>query len=247
MTTDRPARTWPLLLLALPAFVAIWSGWVGLGERTGFGVVKPFPGIPGLDRVTLNTAITLPIGVETYAAYALRVWLSGGVNERARAFARWSAVASLILGGAGQVAYHLMVVGRFDPVTIVVSCLPVAVLGMGVGLAHLLNAGPEQDTQTPAPVVQHLAPEPAPLARDTLASVTAITAHRVTPAAERPAVVSAPVPEQIEAPKPEPKSRARSSANREQALEMRAAGLKNAEIARRLGVTPQTVGGYFKD
>lgn len=138
-TEKRPAATWPLLLLALPAFVAIWSGWVGLGERTGFGVVQPFPGIPYLDGVTVNTAITLPIGVETYAAYALRVWLSGAANDRARRFARWSATISLVLGGAGQVAYHLMVVGRFDPVTIVVSCLPVAVLGMGVALAHLQN------------------------------------------------------------------------------------------------------------
>lgn len=55
--------SWPLLLLAAPAFVAIWSGWVGLGELTGFGTVRPLPGIwPGLE---LDTAITLPIGVET--------------------------------------------------------------------------------------------------------------------------------------------------------------------------------------
>ena len=43
-------------------------------------VVHPLPGIG--DGFTINTAITLPIGVETYAAYALRVWLSG---PRARA------------------------------------------------------------------------------------------------------------------------------------------------------------------
>ncbi|MFC7646110.1 hypothetical protein ACFQX6_40125 [Streptosporangium lutulentum] len=28
--------TWPLVLLAIPAFVAVWSGWVGLGELAGF-------------------------------------------------------------------------------------------------------------------------------------------------------------------------------------------------------------------
>ena len=28
----RPVRSWPVLLLALPAFVAVWSGWVGLGD-----------------------------------------------------------------------------------------------------------------------------------------------------------------------------------------------------------------------
>jgi hypothetical protein len=54
------AATWPLVLLALPAFVAIWSGWVDLGRLTGFGVVHPLPGIA--DHVALNTAITLPVG-----------------------------------------------------------------------------------------------------------------------------------------------------------------------------------------
>ena len=67
-------RSWPLLVLAAPALVAIWSGWVGLGHLTGFGVVHPLPGI--WDQLAINTAITLPIGVETYAAYALRAWLS---------------------------------------------------------------------------------------------------------------------------------------------------------------------------
>ncbi len=62
----RPVPKWPLILLSAPAFVAIWSGWVGLGVLTGFGVVHPLPGIA--DGFTLNSAITLPIGVETYAA-----------------------------------------------------------------------------------------------------------------------------------------------------------------------------------
>ena len=30
-------RRWPLFLIAAPAAVAIWSGWVGLGELCGFG------------------------------------------------------------------------------------------------------------------------------------------------------------------------------------------------------------------
>lgn len=86
----REVATWPILLIALPAFVAIWSGWVGLGGLTGFGVVHPLPGIA--DGFSLNTAITLPIGVEVYAAYALRAWLSGVGPARARRFAKWSAL-----------------------------------------------------------------------------------------------------------------------------------------------------------
>ncbi|MEV6694181.1 ABC transporter permease [Micromonospora sp. NPDC051196] len=136
----RPVVAWPVVLLALPAFVAVWSGWVGLGGLTGFGVVHPLPGI--WDSFQINTAITLPIGVETYGAYALYVWLSGRVPDRARRFAKWSAIASLLVGAAGQVAYHLLVAppdGAPWWITTAVSVLPVAVLGMGAALAHLVR------------------------------------------------------------------------------------------------------------
>jgi hypothetical protein len=133
--------TWPVLILCLPAFVAIWGGWVEMGRLTGFGMVKLLPGI--LDGLELNTAITLPIGVETYAAYALFVWLSGRATGSARDFAKWSALASLGLGAAGQVAYHLMAAAGWTsapwPITAAVACIPVAVLGMGAGLAHLMH------------------------------------------------------------------------------------------------------------
>jgi hypothetical protein len=143
-----PVRSWPVVVLALPAFVAIWSGWVGLGGLTGFGVVHPLPGI--WDGLSLNTAITLPIGMETYAAFALRAWLSHGASARARRFAKRSAIAALVLGAAGQVAYHLMTAAGVTaapwPITTLVACLPVAVLGMGAALAHLLHE-PEPEPQ----------------------------------------------------------------------------------------------------
>ncbi|MEE6260187.1 ABC transporter permease [Plantactinospora sonchi] len=138
----RSAVVWPVVLLALPAFVAIWSGWVGLGGLTGFGVVHPLPGI--WDSFSINSAITLPIGVETYGAYALYVWLSGRVPDKARRFAKWSAIASLLVGAAGQVAYHLLVAAGIESapwwITTAVACLPVAVLGMGAALAHLVRS-----------------------------------------------------------------------------------------------------------
>lgn len=131
---------WPVFLLALPAFVAIWGGWVGIGEMTGFGPIHLFPGFA--DDLVLNSAITLPIGVETYAAFALRVWLSASSSARTRDFAKWSAIGALGLGMAGQIAYHLMeaagVVVAPWIVTTAVSCLPVGVLGCGSALAHLL-------------------------------------------------------------------------------------------------------------
>ena len=57
----RTVRSWPLLVLAAPAAAEVWSGWVGIAEKTGFGLVSPLPGIwPSLH---LDTTITLPIGV----------------------------------------------------------------------------------------------------------------------------------------------------------------------------------------
>jgi hypothetical protein len=89
------------------------------------------------------------VGVEAYAAYALRAWLASEhmVSARTRRFAKWSAICSFALGMAGQVAYHLMAqagIARAPwPVTTVVACLPVLVLVMGTALAHLLRADAE--------------------------------------------------------------------------------------------------------
>ena len=134
-------RRWPLLLIAAPAAVAVWSGWVGLGEMAGFGVIHPLPGI--WDALRLNTAITLPIGVEAYGAYALGAWLTPETPERARAFARRSAIGALVLGMLGQVVYHLLAAAHAArapwPVVVLVSCLPVVTLGFGAALTHLLR------------------------------------------------------------------------------------------------------------
>jgi hypothetical protein len=122
----------------------VWSGWVGIAQKTGFGRVSPLPGIwPSLH---LDTTVTLPVGVEAYAAYALRAWLdtSPAVSQRTRRFARRSAIFSFALGMAGQVAYHLLVQAGAARapwlVTTIVSCLPVLVLAMGTALAHMLRA-----------------------------------------------------------------------------------------------------------
>ncbi len=156
----RAVRPWPLLLLALPAAVAVWSGWVGIGQLTGFGQVHPLPGLWPSFRV--DTAITLPVGVEAYAAYALHAWLTANyqVSARTRGFARRSAIGSLLLGMAGQIAYHLLTQAHATrapwPVTTAVSCLPVLVLGMGAALAQLIHAdthrtGPHGEAGPPGP------------------------------------------------------------------------------------------------
>ena len=136
-------RSWPLLVLAVPAAAEVWSGWVGIAQKTGFGMVPLLPGI--WSSLHLDTAVTLPVGVECYAAYALRAWLATdhAISDRTRRFARLSAVFSFALGMAGQVAFHLMAQDRITKapwtVTTLVSCLPVLVLGMGTALAHMLR------------------------------------------------------------------------------------------------------------
>lgn len=181
----RAPRRWPLILLALPAAVATWSGWVGLGHMTGFGVVQLLPGI--WDALAINTAITLPIGVEAYAAFALSAWLNvhPALSLSTRRFAKWSALASLGLGMLGQIAYHLLETGGYTVapvwVTTAVSCLPVLVLGMGAGLGHMISRDVRVEHE-PAPAVPdvpddvpELRPEPAenPAARRAIAELTA--------------------------------------------------------------------------
>jgi hypothetical protein len=84
------------------------------------------------------------------------VWLTSSplISDRTRQFARRSAIAALMLGMAGQVAYHLLAQARVErapwEVTTVVACLPVLVLGMGSALAHLLR-GDSAGYTTPHP------------------------------------------------------------------------------------------------
>src|SRR5690606_4956420 len=141
-TERRPVRVWPVWALMAPAAVAIWGGWGGLGEKAGFGVVNLLPGIG--EGFEVNTAITLPIGMEVDGAYALYVWLSGRAVGKAKTFAKRSAITSLVIGAAGQMAYHVMEAAGVGVapwyVTALVACLPVAVLGMGAALAHMVRA-----------------------------------------------------------------------------------------------------------
>jgi hypothetical protein len=140
--TPRWPRRWPVAVISLPAAVATWSGWVGLGEMTGFGKVKLLPGI--WDSLQINTAVTLPVGVEAYAAYALAAALtSAPVTGPTRRFAWISSVCALALGMGAQVAYHLLRNGHRTAapwqITTFVSCLPVLVLGLSAVLAHMLH------------------------------------------------------------------------------------------------------------
>ena len=143
-------RRWPVIIIAAPAAVAVWTGWVALGGMCGFGLVQPLPGIVSWH---LDTAITLPVGVEAYGAYALGAWLRPGTPDRARVFAFRSAIGALVYGVLGQVVFHLLAAAHAVrapwPVVTLVACMPVVTLGFGVALTHLLfTPGTGQDAAT---------------------------------------------------------------------------------------------------
>ncbi|MBN9742010.1 hypothetical protein DMP23_12975 [Amycolatopsis sp. A1MSW2902] len=138
----RLPRPWPLAFIGLAAAVAIWGGWVRLGELTGFGPINLLPGLGS--GFTFNTALVLPLSVEFYSAYALRVLLaSDRLTEHTRHFARRSFIASLAVGGGAQVASHIMVAAKVIsapwPVTTIVACVPLLVIGLATGLATLVK------------------------------------------------------------------------------------------------------------
>ena len=156
-------RRWPLYLIAAPAAVVVWTGWVGLGTLCGFQTFHPL-------GITLNTALTLPVGVEAYGAYALGAWLRSGrrgaANLAVRSFARASAIGSLALGMLGQVVYHLLAAAHATrapwPVVVLVSCLPVVTLGFAFALSHLLQAAADAAPAAAGTAVPERAPRPAP-------------------------------------------------------------------------------------
>lgn len=195
-------RRWPVAVISMPAAVATWSGWVGLGEMTGFGKVKLLPGI--WDSLQVNTAVTLPVGVEAYAAYALSAALtSAPVTGPTRRFAWVSSVCALALGMGAQVAYHLLRNSQRSAapwqITTFVSCLPVLVLGLGAVLAHMLHrdrtaaaapvvTGPATDAASEAPVTS--LPE-TNLSHPDQATATPVGAGSAAPADLAEAVISA--------------------------------------------------------
>jgi hypothetical protein len=185
----------------------VWSGWVGIAQKTGFGLVSPLPGI--LPSLHLDTSITLPVGVEAYAAYALRAWLADehSISGRTRRFAKWSAICSFALGMAGQVAYHLLAQAGAArapwPVTMIVSCLPVLVLAMGTALAHMLRADAAPGHGTRGPAADR---PPARFHEDQAGLSPDQTASAGTPAETGPAARTATVPRQDHRPGPRTKA-----------------------------------------
>lgn len=199
-STPRRNHLWLLLLIAAPAAVEVWSGWIGLGTLCGFGEIHPLPGI--WDGLQINTVLTLPIGMEAYAGFALYVWLASNAGETARVFARRSAIGAFVLSCLGQMTYHLLSATHHmrapSFAVIVVACLPVAVLAFAAALTHLLHADAIAQEQAAREAAEKAAARAAAKAGNTaprspaVKPVTAPAAREVAPATGGAAPVTPP-------------------------------------------------------
>jgi hypothetical protein len=210
----------------------------------GFGPIHPLPGIA--DSFTINTAITLPVGVEAYGAYALAVWLGAkGISAKTRRWARVSAVGALALGCLGQVAFHLLSAARWVqapwPVVTAVSCLPVVSLALAAALAHMIRADVRADVRDDAE------PLPAAAEVDTPAAVPADSEPPAVVDIEDPpppgVSVDKPGPAEVDKPRPAVRTSKRTptAAGKVAAVLRRYPNLSNIEVAKRVGVSAKTV------
>ena len=135
--------TWPLLVLALPAAVAVWSGWVGIGQMTGFGQVTSCQesGTPCISTppspCRSASKPTPPTHCGPGCPPALRS-LPGPAGSPAGQ--RSDPSCSAWPGRSPTTSSRRPVLRMRPGITTAVSCLPVLVLGMGAALAHLLRA-----------------------------------------------------------------------------------------------------------
>ena len=146
-------RRWPLFVIASPAAVAVWSGWVGLGALCGFGVVHPLPGIA--DGFTSTPRSRCPSASRRTARTRSGV-AAPGSPSRPGGSPGGPRIGALALGMVGQVIYHLLAAAHATrapwPVVVLVSCLPVVTLGFGAALTHLLRSLHRPRLYPPYPV-----------------------------------------------------------------------------------------------
>jgi hypothetical protein len=124
--------------VGVPAFIAIWAGWVSLGLKTGWAEVKM---LPSISEWTLNAVVVLPLSVEVltlvsagfffhYQGTAIR-WVSGVAS-----------LGSTVLGIFGQIwSHYLTASGQPAPWWLIdfVASLPVIalfVVGLLIHMAH---------------------------------------------------------------------------------------------------------------
>jgi hypothetical protein len=250
-------RGWFLMLIGFGTAVVIWGGWVDLGGMCGFGSIQLLPGTP-----PVNLSPALPFTMEAYGSYALfsAVCLLP-LSRPTRAFAWISAIGALLLGFAGQAAFHVLREYGYArapwQVIVGVSGVPVLALALAATLYHLIardlaKARAEEESRQPVSLAEFYAkmrPAPAPhtylSAPETAAATSGGDGKAAAPRrpAPKPAAARAPARPKLAAvkDKPETAQQAAGRKQRERTVELL---LKNPEvtgagIAAVLSVTPK--------
>ncbi len=151
--------------------VAHRDAWVtlGLGVSAAAAAISSFSGLRSLAIVTgwpTPLAALLPLTVDAFAMTATRVWLAASTgSERARRFARWNAIAAILLSVAGNgvfhlIAAHLLVVSW--GIVLAVGSIPALVLGLVAHLA-VLRSQVDGFADGDQPGFAHVRMEPVPV------------------------------------------------------------------------------------
>jgi hypothetical protein len=155
-----PTRDWAtdigIAIVGVAAAVSSWAGWVGLALMAGW---TQSVGL-GDTGVRLWLAWLLPIAVDVYALVAARVWMRlPWVSPSTRSFARWTTLATVALGVAANVVYHVSDTHSAGTashtadlslaIVVATASLPPLMLGAVAHLSALMNSDRLQTRATP--------------------------------------------------------------------------------------------------
>lgn len=142
----RPPQTDRLTLAGLGIVAVAAAG-------TSFAALSGLAQIAGWSR---EVSPALPLIIDVLAAVSTRAWLSSSAPATAKAFARRTALFSILLSMLGNVAFHLLSVGWLRPtvvLVIAVAMVPPVGLAATAHLVAVLRAEPAEQTDASMPEV----------------------------------------------------------------------------------------------
>ena len=133
---------------------------VGMAAVAGAAAFTSYSGLAGLAELAgwnHMLAKFLPMTIDAYAMTATRVWLSPTrLTEKARGFARRSAIGSIIASVVGNALYHAAtahVLSISWPMVVGLSAVPPVTLGLITHLYHTSRDTEPEPKDSPSPAI----------------------------------------------------------------------------------------------
>ena len=133
---------------------------LGMAAVAGAAAFTSYSGLAGLAEMAgWNDMLAkfLPITIDAYAMTATRVWLSPArLTEKARGFARRSAIGSIIASVVGNALYHAATAHVLPitwPMVVGLSAVPPVTLGLITHLYHTSKDVEPEPNQSPGPAI----------------------------------------------------------------------------------------------